>query len=136
MPKLKNTSTTHHCPLKTRGNCRRHPTLSYCTAHQTYCEDHDISHLQTEKCPGCQAEEVECDMHAIVHSKKQECPQCTNEKESCPKRGKTKQKCQPTSTATFWYCTTHQAVCPTHFTYGPYMNYETCPSCSSEWTGA
>ncbi|KAH0349136.1 hypothetical protein KCU81_g2849, partial [Aureobasidium melanogenum] len=49
-------STTHHCPRRSHGNCRKGKTsykAPYCTKHQTYCAAHKKSYLQTEDCPEC-----------------------------------------------------------------------------------
>ncbi len=51
---------THHCPLLSKGNCRKKektPTSRkfYCSAHQTYCDKCKKQHvfLKTETCPAC-----------------------------------------------------------------------------------
>ncbi|PVH74856.1 hypothetical protein DL98DRAFT_519009 [Cadophora sp. DSE1049] len=44
MPK-KGASTTHHCPKKSKGNCRYNKAKGYCTAHQTECTIHMLSTL-------------------------------------------------------------------------------------------
>src|SRR5437762_3097069 len=51
MPKLRG-STTHHCPKKNEGNCRKRGRL--CTAHQKICNTHSMVHLQDEPCPACE----------------------------------------------------------------------------------
>ena len=43
--------TTHHCPLKSKGNCRGGRRM--CTVHQTACPIHGIIHLKTESCRTC-----------------------------------------------------------------------------------
>lgn len=43
--------TTHHCPLKSKGNCRR--ANGICTKHQTKCTVHDKAHLKDEDCKYC-----------------------------------------------------------------------------------
>ncbi|KAL6990219.1 hypothetical protein U1Q18_052147 [Sarracenia purpurea var. burkii] len=52
-------STTHHCPLKKKGNCRKAQTpwrRPYCSAHQTYCAKCRWTYLKDDVCPKCQDE--------------------------------------------------------------------------------
>jgi hypothetical protein len=52
--------TTHHCPKKYKGGCRKEKTprfkKHYCPEHQTYCKNpgcEEIVHLRTEECVKC-----------------------------------------------------------------------------------
>ena len=54
------TSTTHHCPKKSKGGCRKGHTptnFPYCTTHQAYCKDSrctpDYPFLQGQGCNNC-----------------------------------------------------------------------------------
>src|ERR1700728_1316049 len=52
--------STHHCPLKRKGNCRR-KSRGRCSEHRDYCEKHKTSHIKKEflrinqryGCPSC-----------------------------------------------------------------------------------
>jgi hypothetical protein len=50
--------TTHHCPKKSKGGCRKGKTAKgfpYCPEHQTFCtaKGKERKHLKTEKCGIC-----------------------------------------------------------------------------------
>lgn len=53
-------STTHHCPKKSKGGCRKGNTptgFPYCTLHMTYCRDPrctpDYPFLKGQGCNNC-----------------------------------------------------------------------------------
>jgi hypothetical protein len=46
-------TTTHHCPMRRKGNCRYNKSMGFCTAHQIVCDEHEEIHLKTEDCPKC-----------------------------------------------------------------------------------
>jgi hypothetical protein len=53
-------TTTHHCPKKSKGGCRRARTpggAPYCAVHQIYCKvpgcSSEYPYLLTEKCRTC-----------------------------------------------------------------------------------
>ncbi|KAG7007806.1 hypothetical protein G7Y79_00008g024440 [Physcia stellaris] len=57
MPRINYTHTTHHCPLKRKGNCRHNQHLGYCTVHQEKCPVHpDVAHVIGEECSRCRGE--------------------------------------------------------------------------------
>lgn len=50
----KGSSTKHHCPKQSQGNCVR--ANGICTAHQVACDIHQKFHLQDEPCKHCEGE--------------------------------------------------------------------------------
>ncbi|KAL2833003.1 hypothetical protein BDW59DRAFT_94908 [Aspergillus cavernicola] len=46
MPK-KGGTTTHHCPKKSKGNCRYNKSKGYCTAHQTGNRNAETESVET-----------------------------------------------------------------------------------------
>lgn len=129
MPKIKKSSTTHHCPLAGQ-NCRPHNKHTYCKAHQEYCQKHDLAHLKDEACVSCEVELVACTVHQdVIYNKHASCHACDKERECCLKRS---ERCHYTTrnTQTYWYCGSHQYVC----NYHPdrlYMKYERCHRCQA-----
>ncbi|KAI1805737.1 hypothetical protein F4811DRAFT_551592 [Daldinia bambusicola] len=62
MPHIKKgSSNQHHCPLKSKGNCRfeKQFGLGYCSKHLTHCRTHGIIHIRTEQCWKCKQLEFE-----------------------------------------------------------------------------
>lgn len=85
MPRL-NTGSTHHCPKRTLGNCRKHDHLNYCATHQTRCKEHTrMIHLITEPCPTCEMQVQFCALHQVPYPHLGSCSRCDVEKRSCPR---------------------------------------------------
>ncbi|KAI1657426.1 hypothetical protein F4813DRAFT_76029 [Daldinia decipiens] len=73
MPHMNKTSTNqHHCPLRSKGNCRleKQFSLKFCVKHLTACIDHKVVHIKTEECWKC--ERLSFDIEEMKASKDRE----------------------------------------------------------------
>lgn len=99
-------ATTHHCPKKSKGNCRKHvktPTKHkpYFPEHQTYCRgptcDERI-HLITEACVKCAARQQQEERRKKEEERKQKENDAAEKRKMAlaqserDKKGKTKNK--------------------------------------------
>jgi hypothetical protein len=71
--------TTHHCPKKYKGNCRKATKTPlkhkpYCPEHQTYCRGEGCDervHLITEPCVKCAARQKQEEKRKMEEERKQ-----------------------------------------------------------------
>ncbi|KAI6091270.1 hypothetical protein F4821DRAFT_255087 [Hypoxylon rubiginosum] len=48
--------TTHHCPLASKGGCRK--TKGHCVEHLIQCRQHEKWTIKGQDCPSCISEEL------------------------------------------------------------------------------
>ncbi|KAL3475438.1 hypothetical protein BJX99DRAFT_158319 [Aspergillus californicus] len=118
-------STTHHCPLKSKGGCRYNKNFGYCTKHQTLCTTHEVIHLQGELCYSCQRYKSEQEVTEAASdyptSESYEIDTFEDQND-CPRTSQCK------FDQNKGYCTEHQTKCPVHGSIYPLAD-EICPSC-------
>ena len=117
----------HHCPKKSRGNCRHHGKLHYCLQHQQYCATHGRKSLKGEPCTSCYDG---CDKHDELCPRAHGCSRCKEETVLVMDPNKYPQKkndgdCRWIKTEAFcahhlWKCWSHERVLDAT---------QSCPSC-------
>ncbi|KAI8956837.1 hypothetical protein F5Y11DRAFT_364721 [Daldinia sp. FL1419] len=77
---------THHCPMRSKGNCRR--ASGICATHQTWCSEHTVKHLKTEPCSICLEQEWEAKRIAKEDEEKNKREEAAKGKEKREKKHK------------------------------------------------